>query len=238
MKDQQPESEASMEEILSSIRQIISADAGEEKKPAAAAAPSAPTAKPTTRGPDASAKPSAPAAPKQPASTDSRSTSDGGDEVLVLTEIVEKDGRVVSLDSAKTAAPDSTKDKGKSEPASTAPTAPSGASSPTPAKAEQKPMADVKPFENKTSDELVSSDAAKATSKSLNQLADTIAEHQAAKDTVPEMPLGPGAAKTLEDIVRELMRPMLKDWLDENLPGVVERVVRKEVQKLVRQVED
>ena len=99
-------------------------------------------------------------------------------------------------------------------------------------------MAEVKPLESKTTDELVSSDVAKATSKSINHLADTIAEHQAAKDAVPEMPLGPGSAKSLEDIVRELMRPMLKDWLDENLPGVVERVVRKEVQKLVRQVED
>jgi len=99
-------------------------------------------------------------------------------------------------------------------------------------------MADVKPLESKPTEELVSSDAAKATSRSLNQLADTIAEHQAAKDVVPEMPLGTGSTKSLEDIVRELMRPMLKDWLDENLPGVVERVVRKEVQKLVRQVDD
>ena len=239
MKDQQPESEASMEEILSSIRQIISADAGDEKKPASTTASSAPTAQPATRGPDAPAKPSTSAAPSQPAAKDSSSIGDGkGDDVLVLTEAVEKDGRVVSLDTAKNAAPDPTDEKSKSGSAAPTPAAPVGASSPTPAKAETKPMADVKPLESKPTEELVSSDAAKATSRSLNQLADTIAEHQAAKDVVPEMPLGTGSTKSLEDIVRELMRPMLKDWLDENLPGVVERVVRKEVQKLVRQVDD
>ena len=114
MKDQQPESEASMEEILSSIRQIISADAGDAKKPATPAASSAPTAQPTTRGPDFPAKPSTsaapsqPSVPSQPAAKDSSSSGgDGkGDDVLVLTEAVEKDGRVVSLDTAKKAAPD------------------------------------------------------------------------------------------------------------------------------------
>ena len=30
-------------------------------------------------------------------------------------------------------------------------------------------------------------------------------------------------ARTLEDLVREMLRPMLKSWLDDNLPGMVER---------------
>jgi len=33
-------------------------------------------------------------------------------------------------------------------------------------------------------------------------------------------------SRTLEDLVREMMRPMLKTWLDDNLPGLVERLVR------------
>ncbi len=36
------------------------------------------------------------------------------------------------------------------------------------------------------------------------------AEHQATKEAVAEMPLGEGSAKTLEDIVREMMRPLLR----------------------------
>lgn len=43
-----------------------------------------------------------------------------------------------------------------------------------------------------------------------------------------------GAGKTLEDIVRELLRPMLRDWLDANLPRIVERAVNREVERLGR----
>jgi uncharacterized protein len=41
-------------------------------------------------------------------------------------------------------------------------------------------------------------------------------------------------AKTLEDLVREMLRPMLKAWLDENLPGMVERIVRAEIERVSR----
>ena len=39
-------------------------------------------------------------------------------------------------------------------------------------------------------------------------------------------------ADTLEGMVRDMLRPMLKDWLDANLPDVVERVVAKEVARI------
>jgi hypothetical protein len=41
-------------------------------------------------------------------------------------------------------------------------------------------------------------------------------------------------ARTLEDLVREMLRPMLKSWLDENLPGLVERLVRAEIERVSR----
>ena len=41
-------------------------------------------------------------------------------------------------------------------------------------------------------------------------------------------------AKTLEDLVREMLRPLLKAWLDENLPGMVERLVRAEIERVSR----
>jgi len=40
------------------------------------------------------------------------------------------------------------------------------------------------------------------------------------------------ATRTLEEVVMELLRPMLKSWLDENLPPLVERLVKREIVKL------
>ena len=41
-------------------------------------------------------------------------------------------------------------------------------------------------------------------------------------------------ARTLEDLVREMLRPMLKSWLDDNLPSMVERIVRAEIERVSR----
>ena len=41
-------------------------------------------------------------------------------------------------------------------------------------------------------------------------------------------------ALTLEDLVREMLRPMLKAWLDDNLPSMVERIVRAEIERVSR----
>lgn len=43
---------------------------------------------------------------------------------------------------------------------------------------------------------------------------------------------------TLEDIVRELLHPMLREWMDDNLPPMVERTVQKELEKLARRAMD
>ncbi len=42
-----------------------------------------------------------------------------------------------------------------------------------------------------------------------------------------------GVDRTLEDIVRDMLRPLLQTWLDENLPGMVERLVREEIARVV-----
>jgi hypothetical protein len=44
----------------------------------------------------------------------------------------------------------------------------------------------------------------------------------------------PAAGRTLEDLTRELLRPMLKAWLDENLPRIVEAKVAEEVERISR----
>ena len=41
-------------------------------------------------------------------------------------------------------------------------------------------------------------------------------------------------ARTLEDLVREMLRPMLKAWLDDNLPNMVERIVKVEIERVSR----
>ena len=43
-----------------------------------------------------------------------------------------------------------------------------------------------------------------------------------------------GGATTIEGLVREMMRPMLKEWLDDNLPAIVEKHVEAEVQRIAR----
>jgi cell pole-organizing protein PopZ len=41
-------------------------------------------------------------------------------------------------------------------------------------------------------------------------------------------------ARTLDDVVKEMMRPLLKAWLDDNLPSLVERLVRAEIERVSR----
>lgn len=41
-------------------------------------------------------------------------------------------------------------------------------------------------------------------------------------------------ARTLEDLVAEMLKPMLKDWLDDNLPSLVERIVQEEIHRVSR----
>lgn len=43
-----------------------------------------------------------------------------------------------------------------------------------------------------------------------------------------------GNARTLEDLVQDMLRPMLKSWLDENLPTMVEKMVREEIERVAR----
>jgi len=66
---------------------------------------------------------------------------------------------------------------------------------------------------------LMSSTTSAAVDSAFNALAQTVLVHN---------------ARTLEDLVREMLRPMLKVWLDDNLPGMVERLVRAEIERVSR----
>jgi uncharacterized protein len=43
-----------------------------------------------------------------------------------------------------------------------------------------------------------------------------------------------GNARTLEDLMKDMLRPMLKTWLDDNLPSIVEKLVRAEIERVAR----
>jgi uncharacterized protein len=65
---------------------------------------------------------------------------------------------------------------------------------------------------------LLSREATAAVGSAFNRLTETAKKHE----------------PTLEDVVRETLRPMLKSWLDENLPSVVERMVQEEIERVTR----
>ena len=68
-------------------------------------------------------------------------------------------------------------------------------------------------------DALLSETSHAAVGQAFNQLAHTVLSSN---------------ARTLEDLVREMLRPMLKNWLDDNLPTMVERLVRAEIERVAR----
>jgi cell pole-organizing protein PopZ len=74
---------------------------------------------------------------------------------------------------------------------------------------------------------LLSAEAQTATSGALGELMRTLTERQ-----TQIYRSGP----TLEDIVRDEMRPIIKTWLDTNLPPMVERLVRDEIERVVNRV--
>ena len=76
---------------------------------------------------------------------------------------------------------------------------------------------------------LISATTAAASVAALSQLV-----NRGAGERAGELPLG-AVNRTLEDLVRELLRPLLKNWLDENLPPMVERLVQDEIARLVRE---
>ncbi|SEM58974.1 hypothetical protein SAMN05192583_0744 [Sphingomonas gellani] len=96
--------------------------------------------------------------------------------------------------------------------------APRPADPPRPAEAA---VADPSPAE--AGETILSRQAAEATRGSLDVLSKLV--------TKPE----PGTDGTLEGLVREMLRPVLREWLDTHLPGMVETMVAREIAKITGQ---
>ena len=78
---------------------------------------------------------------------------------------------------------------------------------------------------------LVSGQTANAAAAAFDRLAQAALQQQ----TPPPAPRAPSptvGGRALEDMVSEMLRPMLQQWLDSNLPAIVERLVQQEIQKM------
>jgi cell pole-organizing protein PopZ len=81
---------------------------------------------------------------------------------------------------------------------------------------------------------LVEPGAANVTASAFERLSQAVQESvpaPAAHDPGPTVGAG---GRNLEDIVKEMLQPMLKEWLDRNLPPMVERYVEREIVRLTR----
>jgi cell pole-organizing protein PopZ len=68
--------------------------------------------------------------------------------------------------------------------------------------------------------------AAAATAAALGELARAVSGDRSA-------PVTRGGGASIEDVVREELRPLLKSWLDQHLPGMVEQIVKAEIARLM-----
>jgi cell pole-organizing protein PopZ len=104
----------------------------------------------------------------------------------------------------------------ESEPAPTPPTVVWTRKAEAPESAAQAPQS---PPAQPQEEPLMSEEAEDAVSESFAALSESLSEH---------------AMQVAGDMAREMLRPMLKAWLDENLPPLVEKLVRAEIQRLAR----
>jgi hypothetical protein len=203
--------EPSMEEILASIRRIISDDQGAKPAPPPEPAP-----------PPAAAPPPPPAPPPAAARVEE-------DDILDLAPIkaarrpephfltddpVPND---ISFDEPKPEPPAAQDDidalMAAAEVEPPAPTPEPPAPAPPPAM----PGYVVSPIP--AAERLLSPSTDRVVSSAFTNLANTVLTNN---------------AKTLDDVVQDMLRPMVKAWLDDNLPGIVERLVRAEIERVAR----
>jgi cell pole-organizing protein PopZ len=220
--------EPSMEEILASIRRIIADDDASKSAPRPAEAvkpaprpvpPPTPriTPEPLSPAVQVSAEPVESAAPAAFDEPDEEDSSD----ILDLTESMTA--------AAFEPAPPPTPSRPQPAPSSSAPSAmpqfrkidafsdvafDESEPSQAPERAEAATV-----VRSEVDSTLLSRETSAAVDSAFNALAQTVLVQN---------------ARTLEDLVREMLRPMLKSWLDDNLPGMVERLVRAEIERVAR----
>ncbi|MGY4418972.1 cell pole-organizing protein PopZ [Bradyrhizobium sp. JR6.1] len=234
--------EPSMEEILASIRRIIADD---EAKPAAAEKPAAatpppkvepppPAVKPAMKSPPPAAPPAAKpaaAAPKSPppAPAPASNSQDDIDSLLASLDEATPAAEIRPSPQPEADVFELTDDMALPEPAATPSfrkvepqddveftEARTRAPEPMrePVREREPPAIETAPMQ-----QIISGTTMRAVESAFNSLANTVLSNN---------------ARTLEDLVKEMLRPMLKSWLDDNLPGLVERIVKAEIERVSR----
>ena len=107
---------------------------------------------------------------------------------------------------------------------------PVSAAEPEPVIAEREAAHEAVSASPSVNEPLVSEHAALLTASAFGDLAATVDEAAKLRSATSLPPPG----RTLEDLVAEILRPMLKEWLDENLPAIVRARVDEEVARIAR----
>lgn len=207
MSDERQRVEPSMDEILASIRRLITEDTERSSGVPHLSAAVAPTLAEAEAGYDS--EPS---------------------DVLLLTEMLSDDDSVVRLPETGPAG----LGVGRIEPVALGTPIEGFRQEPTFARSAA--VATLPPAEAPTmemartaTDQLMSQDRAKASSALLRELVRAVTKAN-------ELSLG--GDPTLEALVREALTPLLRNWLDANLPAMVERLVKAEIDRVVARAEE
>ena len=184
-------------------------------------------------------------------SADDTSDADGAvdetetDDILELTQMLQDDGTTVDLsqqDETETPTePESEPEpmaETESETAAAEDSEPATATEPETA-AEPEPEPEPEPEADTATDmpEEVESLISEATSTaSIEALSKLAVVGGPAPASTSALRVG-GQGGTVEDLVIAILRPMMREWLDQNLPIIVERIVQKEIRRLVRQAD-
>lgn len=195
--------EPSMEEILASIRKIISEDGDDEQQEAAAEEAGAEEA-PLELVEEA-----------EPEEAPLELTDEAVPEEEHEIEFVEEEPEPMAAEAAIPEPEPEPEPVFEPEPIPE----PVFAAPPAPVAFGEKPAE----FEEK----IVSGSALQAGAAAFGELARTVRPDRA-----------PGGGITVEQLASDLMRPMLREWLDENLPGMVERLVKREIERMARNGDD
>ena len=194
--------EPSMEEILASIRQIISED-GEQP----------------AKGEERSAEPAEPQTGAGGVATNAADDADDTDEALVH-DAADEDRRDDEASPPARAEQQIDRTEAPTRSEMPAQTAEAVQHMPRSSDSSRQPAMQAGASDRRDEERnLLSPNSGTVVSGAFSALAHTILAQN---------------ARTLEDLVSEMLRPMLKEWLDDNLPALVERLVKEEIDRVSR----
>jgi hypothetical protein len=220
--------EPSMEEILASIRRIIADD--DTAKPAPPPVAAAPPPRPAALPPRNPIPPSPPVAAPRPVEAQPSAVMDQrGIDAMLAADVPQGDAAPPAEDvlelteqmAEQAETPSFQTIDGQSDVIFTdAPAQPEPRIVEEPRMVEEPPRRPQPAPQPAMSDRtLMSSQTSAAVDSAFHALAQTVLVQN---------------ARTLEDLVKEMLRPLLKSWLDDNLPGMVERIVKAEIERVAR----